>query len=120
MTIKNTAEPSIKESATSKTTKLMSSSFLQPAAYWTGVAAVAFTAVAAVAGSLAWYFSNKLSDIKKTEFDTFRESSQKSISEAQARSAEENARAAKHSFFAKSLASPCEILAGFSVLSFCC
>ena len=95
MTIKDSEEPTVKESATSKTTKRMLSSFLEHAAYWTGVAAVAFTAAAAVAGSLAWYFSTKLSDIKKAEFDTFRESSRKSISEAQARSAEANKTAAE-------------------------
>jgi hypothetical protein len=95
MTIQKIAEPTIKESANTNTTKPMSTSFLESISYWTGIAAVTFTAAAAVAGSFSWYFSHKLSDKKDSEFNSFRESSNTAISEAQARSAEANARAAE-------------------------
>jgi hypothetical protein len=93
MTIKNDAEPTIAQPASITTSRPMS--FLETASYWTGVLAVAATAVAAVSGSFAWYFSQKLSNRKDSDFKTFRESSQRAISEAQARSAEANARAAE-------------------------
>lgn len=70
-------------------------SFLEFASYWTGVLAVLFTALAAVAGLFSWYFSTKFADQKDTEFRAFQESSKRDIATANARSAEANARAAE-------------------------
>jgi hypothetical protein len=87
------AEATIAKSANITTPSRMAS-FLESASYWTGIAAVAFTAAAAVAGSLSWYFSYKLSDKKDAEFREFQESSKIAVASANEKAAEANARAA--------------------------
>lgn len=79
----------------SNTTTTRMASLLESAAYWTGIAAVAFTAAAAVAGSLSWYFSYKLSDRKDAEFRAFRESSKVAVASANEKAAQANERAAE-------------------------
>ena len=88
--IKNIAQQTIVVSETTNTQKPMES-----AAFWTGVLAVGFTALAAVAGSFSWWFLHKLAVRKDAELVQFQQSSNQAIAEAHAESATANARAAE-------------------------
>lgn len=73
----------------------MSPGFVESASTWFGIAAVGLTALAAVAGCLAWYFSSVLAERKDGEYKQFRETSQASIAEANEKAAVLNERAAQ-------------------------
>jgi hypothetical protein len=73
----------------------MSGSFLNWAAYWTGIATVGFTALAAVFGVFAWYFSLKASDVKDEQLSKFQTESKVAIANANADAAKANEEAAK-------------------------
>lgn len=71
----------------------MSSPIIESAAYWTGVVTVVATALAALTGSLSWYFSHKVSISKEAELSRFQTESRLAIAEAEARAAEANEKA---------------------------
>ena len=73
--------------------KIMSSSLIESAAFWFGVVTVAATAIAALAGSLSWYFSYKVSSAKDAALLRFQTESKVAISAADARAAEANEKA---------------------------
>jgi hypothetical protein len=84
-------------------------------AYWTGLAAVAFTALAAITGSFSWYFSSRASDEKDAALERFNEQSQKEVAranqmagEANERAGQANERAAKLNERAEGLAKEAE------------
>lgn len=57
--------------------------------------AVAFTAMAAMAGIAAWYFSGQLSKVKEAKLGTFQQESRLAIASADARAAEANEKASE-------------------------
>lgn len=68
----------------------MSVSSLEGWAYWTGVSAVAFTAVAALLGLLSWFFSSRLAIEKDAALHRFQTESTAATALADARAAEAN------------------------------
>lgn len=69
-------------------------SFDELVALWSGRAAVSLTAVAALAGILAWMFSNRANAEKEAALRRFQSESRAAISAADARAAEATVRAA--------------------------
>lgn len=88
-------EPDTKNEKIAKsiTQNLMSSSLVETIAFWAGVITVLSTAIAALAGSLSWYFSNKVSVAKDDALSRFKTESKVAIAEADARAAEANKKA---------------------------
>jgi hypothetical protein len=74
--------------------KGMDASFLETASFWSNIAVVALTVLAAIAGALALYFSSRLSALKDADLAKFQAESKAAISVADARGAEANAKAA--------------------------
>ena len=75
-------EARIDENANTSVTKRMATAFLESASYWTGIAAVVLTGLAAIAGALTWYFTARLSDQKDKDFRTFKKASETEIARA--------------------------------------
>lgn len=66
---------------------------LNQAAFWTGVITVVATAIAALTGSLSWYFSNRVAKAKNAELSQFQSEARVAIAEADARAAEADEKA---------------------------
>lgn len=68
---------------------------LESASYWSGVLAVVLTGITAVVGFFAWFFTDKLADQRKRDFDTFRQQSAIDIARANEGAATATQRAAE-------------------------
>jgi hypothetical protein len=64
-------------------------------AYWSGVAAVGLTALAAIAGIVSWHLSNRVAELKDKELAAFQDTIRSATAAADARAAEANAAAAQ-------------------------
>lgn len=69
--------------------------FLSKASSWANAAVVVFTVLAAVAGVVAWHFSNQYRDAKDEAFERFKLQSAVSMAESAARTAEATKRASE-------------------------
>jgi CRISPR/Cas system CMR-associated protein Cmr1 (group 7 of RAMP superfamily) len=86
MTRIKTVENTIAETPHTKTNKRMAS-LLESVSYWSGVAAVTLTGLAALAGVVTWYSSSKLAAKKDEDFRQFRQTSESEIAAANERAA---------------------------------
>ena len=73
----------------------MPTSLIESVAFWSGTVTVVATAIAAIAGSLSWIVSKKVSSTKDEALARFKTESKVAISEANARAAEANEKAEK-------------------------